>query len=38
MSYDDGVQLLENFPDVHVIWIYEDGTVKYTEGLEIEIA
>jgi len=38
MSYDDGLALLENFPDVNVIWIFSDGTVKYTQGLSVEIA
>lgn len=37
MSMEDGLKMLQNFPNVHVIWIYEDGTVKTTEGLNIEL-
>lgn len=37
MSYEDGLKLLENFPEVQVIWIEKDGTVKLTEGLTVEI-
>lgn len=38
MSYEEGITLLERFDGVDVIWIYEDGTVKHTEGIAVEIA
>ena len=35
MPYDDGLALAESIEGVEVIWIYEDGTLKYTDGIRI---
>ena len=33
MLYEDGIALIESIGGVDVIWIYKDGTVRYTEGI-----
>ena len=38
MSYEDGLSLVESLSrvigdDVEVLWIYQDGTMKYTDGI-----
>lgn len=33
MPYEDGLALIEDIGGVDVIWIYKDGTVKYTDGV-----
>ena len=35
MSYEDGLALAEGIGGVDVIWIYNDGTVRYTEGITL---
>jgi thiamine biosynthesis lipoprotein len=35
MPYDDGLALAESIEGVEVIWIYKDGTLKYTDGIRI---
>ena len=35
MSYEDGLALAEGIGGVDVIWIYKDGTVRYTEGITL---
>ena len=35
MSYEEGKALVEDCADIEVIWIYKDGSVKYTDGLVI---
>ena len=34
MSCEDGLGMLEKFPDVEVIWIYSDGTQYKTDGYD----
>ena len=34
MSYEDGLAMLENFPNVEVIWIAADGTQYKTDGYD----
>ncbi len=34
MPYEDGVELLKKFDNAEAIWVFEDGTVKYTDGFE----
>ena len=38
MSYEDGVQLLQKFDDAQALWIYDDGTIRYTDGLTALLA
>lgn len=38
MSYEDGVQLLQRFDDVQVLWAYDDGSIRYTDGLTALLA
>lgn len=35
MSYEDGLALVTEIGNIDVIWIYKDGSVKYTDGLAI---
>ncbi len=32
VSYENGLALLENFPDTEVLWLFPDGSVKTTDG------
>lgn len=32
MSYEDGIELLASFEDVEALWIFADGTLRYTDG------
>ena len=34
MSYEEGLELAESMEDVEVLWIFSDGTMKMTSGLE----
>ena len=34
MSYEEGKALIEKIKDVDVLWIYNDGTQKYTSGIK----
>lgn len=33
MSYEEGLALVKKLGGVEVIWIYDDGTMKYTDGV-----
>ena len=33
ISQEEGLALIESIGEVEVIWIYKDGTVKYTDGI-----
>ena len=33
MTYDEGLALVKRLGNVDVIWIYKDGTIKYTDGV-----
>lgn len=33
ISQEDGLALIESIGEVEVVWIYKDGTVKYTDGI-----
>ncbi|MBQ0072356.1 MAG: FAD:protein FMN transferase [Spirochaetales bacterium] len=37
MSYEDGLELTQSLGNVDVIWIFRDGSVKYTKGIESRI-
>ena len=32
LSYEDGVKLLENFPNTEVLWLLSDGSKTATDG------
>lgn len=32
MDYNDGLSLLENFPDTAVLWVFLDGEIEYTDN------
>lgn len=34
LSYENGVKFLSSFDNIDCIWIFPDGSVKYTEGVE----
>lgn len=34
MPYEDGLALISNFENAEAIWVFEDGTVKYSENFE----
>lgn len=34
MSYEDGLQYIEKFDDTHVLWVFKDGSMKYSPGFE----
>ena len=33
MSYEEGLSLVKGLEGVDVIWVYDDGTIKYTDGV-----
>ena len=35
MSYEEGLALIGNIGGVDAIWVYSDGTVKMTDGIEL---
>ena len=35
MPYEDGISLIKSIGGVDAIWIYKDGTVRYTEGIKL---
>ncbi len=35
MSYEEGLSLVTEIGNIDVIWIYKDGSVKYTDGIVI---
>ena len=37
MSYEEGLALVNSLGDIEVIWIDNDGNIKYTPGLEGKI-
>ena len=34
MSYEEGLELVNNIGNIEVIWIYSDGTIKSTNGVQ----
>lgn len=38
MPFEDGLALIESLPDVEALWVFPDGTVKYSSGFEKHIA
>ena len=38
LSYEDGVKLLENFPEVEALWLLSDGRKLMTDGFEAFIS
>jgi thiamine biosynthesis lipoprotein len=34
LSYKDGLKLIEALPDTEALWVYRDGTKKYSSGFE----
>lgn len=34
MSYEEGLSLIETLPDTEVLWVFKDGSMKYTPGFE----
>ena len=34
MSYKEGLSLIESLKDTEALWIFHDGSVKYTPGFE----
>ncbi len=34
MSYEEGLELVSNLKEVECVWVFHDGEVKYTSGLE----
>ena len=34
MSYEEGKALIEKLENVDVLWIYSDGSLKYTSGIK----
>lgn len=38
MSYEEGLALAEQMEGVEVLWIFPDGEIKYTQGVEALIA
>ena len=35
MPYEDGISLIKSIGGVDAIWIYKDGTIRYTEGIKL---
>lgn len=38
MPFENGLTLVESLPDVEALWVFPDGTVKYSSGFEKYIA
>lgn len=34
MSYEEGIELIESFKNTEVLWIYQNGRMKMTEGMK----
>lgn len=34
MTFEEGLQLIEDLPDTEALWVYEDGEEKYSSGFE----
>lgn len=34
MPYEEGLQLIEGLPNTEALWVYQDGTMKYSSGFE----
>ena len=34
MPYDDGIKLIEKLDDVEALWVYADGSMKYSSGFK----
>lgn len=34
MSYEEGLEIVNNIGGIEVLWVYRDGTVKHTDGIE----
>lgn len=34
MSYEDGLKYIEKLEDTQVLWVFKDGSMKYTKGFE----
>lgn len=34
MSYEDGLKYIENFKDTQALWVFKDGSMKYTKDFE----
>ena len=34
MPYEDGLELINSIDNAEAIWVYEDGTIKYSENFE----
>ncbi|MBQ8518551.1 MAG: FAD:protein FMN transferase [Agathobacter sp.] len=34
MPYEDGLKLINSIKDAEAIWVFEDGTIKYSENFE----
>ena len=34
MSYEDGLKLINSIENAEAIWVYKDGTIKYSENFE----
>lgn len=37
VSYEEGLRMLENFPDAEVLWLFPDGEIRTTEGWQGEM-
>ncbi len=36
MPYEEGLTLIESLPDTEALWVFQDGTLKYSSGFPIE--
>lgn len=34
MSYEEGLDLIEKLPDTEALWVFRDGSMKYSSGFE----
>lgn len=34
MSYEDGINYIDKFDDTQALWVFKDGSMKYTDGFE----
>jgi thiamine biosynthesis lipoprotein len=34
LPYEEGLKLIEGLPDTEALWVYTDGTMKYSSGFE----